>query len=235
MTYDVVFRWLFDCGEGSQLKVQQSSSVSVGSISKIFISHLHGDHLFGIPAMLCLLGAAAERKEVERCNREVRSRPFESLHVDDVCIAWKVVDIFGPEGIRDFIRATMQLSSSRVVVPHRIHELKGLPNTQSWNIRTTLSKQYGEVGLGKDIYPDKDGIYHLVDSSSINGVDATVMAASMAHRVACAGFVVHEKERSGRLNAEYVQPLLKKHRVQLSLFMKPQTTDCITEFVVGVG
>ena len=36
------------------------------------------------------------------------------------------VEIYGPEGIRDMVRAVIQLSYSHVVPPHRIHELKNL-------------------------------------------------------------------------------------------------------------
>lgn len=37
------------------------------------------------------------------------------------------VEIYGPEGIRDMVRAVVQLSYSMVVPVHRIHELKNIP------------------------------------------------------------------------------------------------------------
>lgn len=47
----------------------QKAGYSSSSISKIFISHLHGDHIFGIGAVLCFVGMSnpnlAEQSKVD--------------------------------------------------------------------------------------------------------------------------------------------------------------------------
>ena len=42
---------LIDCGEGAQIRMQ-SKGVKINSIDNIYISHLHGDHFFGLAGLI---------------------------------------------------------------------------------------------------------------------------------------------------------------------------------------
>lgn len=53
--------WLFDCGEGTLLQLMKAE-IKSSQISRIFITHLHADHLLGLPGLLLSAGFRQRQK-----------------------------------------------------------------------------------------------------------------------------------------------------------------------------
>lgn len=87
--------FLIDCGEGTQMRLR-ACKVKFARIKHIFISHLHGDHFFGLVGLIStfrLLGREAE------------------------------LNIYGPNGIKEAIVLQLKLGDSWTNYPLRFHEL----------------------------------------------------------------------------------------------------------------
>lgn len=86
---------LFDCGEGTQHQLLRAP-VRSGAIEAIFLTHLHGDHVYGLPGLLATM------------SMNGRNRPL---------------DLIGPEGTADYLTSTLRTTHHNPIFDIRIAEL----------------------------------------------------------------------------------------------------------------
>lgn len=106
--------WLFDCGEGA-LKNIQASVVKSTNISKIFITHMHGDHVLGLPSLLISLN----NLDREKSSENKIEMYFD--HRSQYCCR------YGPKGIEEYLTVTFKcLNVSYMLQNIVINELPSL-------------------------------------------------------------------------------------------------------------
>ena len=87
--------WLFDCGEGTQHQLLRSD-LKISQIRRIFITHMHGDHIFGLMGLLASCGLAGNP------NR---------------------IDIYGPAGLDEYLRSSQKYSRTHFSFPVKVHSV----------------------------------------------------------------------------------------------------------------
>ena len=88
--------WLFDCGEGTQHQFLRSP-LRVSQLRRIFITHMHGDHVFGLPGLMASLGLSGQ------CEG---------------------LDLYGPDPLKEFLEGALRTSSTRLSYPIRVHSVR---------------------------------------------------------------------------------------------------------------
>ena len=87
--------FLIDCGEGTQVQLRKNK-IKFSRINHIFISHLHGDHFFGLPGLISTFRLLGREKEMH---------------------------IYGPKGSKEAITLLLKLGDSWTNYPLMFHEL----------------------------------------------------------------------------------------------------------------
>ena len=124
--------FLFDCGEGTQHRLNHPKSLySIAKLSHIFITHLHGDHCYGLYGLLSTrmaLGATAP------------------------------LYLYGPKGIKNFIKYGLQYSYCTLKYPLYIKEFEKeetILNTPQYTIKI-ISLEHNVPSYGFLIEEKKD-------------------------------------------------------------------------------
>lgn len=86
---------LFDCGEGTQRQMVKAR-IGFHRKAKIFVTHMHGDHVLGLPGLLQTMSLLGRKKTLQ---------------------------IYGPKGIKDFVETMNQTVPYTLTFPVEIFEI----------------------------------------------------------------------------------------------------------------
>ncbi len=89
--------YLVDCGEGTQIQLI-NYKIRRSKISHIFISHLHGDHYFGLIGLINSLSLLSHQQEMH---------------------------IFGPSALKEIIELQLKVADTNLCYPLHIHSIDG--------------------------------------------------------------------------------------------------------------
>lgn len=140
-------RFLIDCGEGTQVQLRKAK-VSFTHLKHIFISHLHGDHFFGLPGLVSsfrLLGREAP------------------LH------------IYGPKGIKDALLLLLKLGKSAPSYPLHFHELESDVSEciyEDDSVKVTTIPLLHRVYTNGFLFEEKEGLRRInLKAAQANDID----------------------------------------------------------------
>lgn len=88
--------WLFDCGEGTQHQFLRSD-LKISQLRRIFITHMHGDHIFGLMGLLASCGLAGHPQQI---------------------------DIYGPPKLKEYLQACIRYSQTHFSYPIEVHTVE---------------------------------------------------------------------------------------------------------------
>ena len=171
-----------DGGEGTQqqlLKASRAKSFRPSRTNVILVTHLHGDHSFGLPGLIVYLDNAATEK----------APPLQ---------------IVGPVGVAAFLRTALILSRTELKRGYRVTELATPAPTgggayEGAALCTTAPPVLhpDERAVSEVLAPNDDGMFAL---ELLTGCSLT--AAPLAHgSIACVGYRFQEADAPGSIDA----------------------------------
>ncbi|KAJ3099748.1 hypothetical protein HDU97_002774 [Phlyctochytrium planicorne] len=250
--------WLFDCGEGTQHQLikapsiwssanisttnnvipKPSSEVSsqnlpppprLAKITRIFVTHLHGDHCFGLPGLMCTLSQTVQRQDTMNAedDKPIPERP--------------PFEVYGPKGMRSYLRNALKGTMSRLGSRYVVHELHFEAEVVKDENEDAESCLHPDEILGNNLpliplnsdqqqqQPEqstetqKDGTEHFHAPPpkghwlAFQSPRFKVYASPIAHTVPTVGYLIQESPTQGRLKVELAGPILNRNKAALGM------------------
>ncbi|KAK7466922.1 hypothetical protein VKT23_003986 [Stygiomarasmius scandens] len=173
--------WMVDCAEGTlrQFSRQPFSSdnshVRASRVNKMFITHMHADHVMGIIPML---------------RNVLLPPPTGEAALSFLPDPTPKIEIYGPAGIRTFVRSILKMTLTRTRNKYVVHEL--LTNDDAKTPCDPPEIMHVSEAAGRDIICSKDGLWHNISREQSRSAEIAIDAGPIAHRDPCLGFVFRE-------------------------------------------
>ncbi|MGD1921724.1 MAG: ribonuclease Z, partial [Pleurocapsa sp.] len=133
--------WLFDCGEGTQHQLQKSDLKS-SQIRRIFVTHMHGDHTFGLMGLIASCGLAGSGQPI---------------------------DIYGPRGLKEYLQSAAKYSYMNLDSRLKIHTVEPglLYEDEEFSVTCQLLKHRIPAHGYRIIEKDRPGMFDLEKAKSL--------------------------------------------------------------------
>ncbi|KAI6105838.1 Metallo-hydrolase oxidoreductase [Pisolithus sp. B1] len=192
--------WLFDCGEATQHQLQKSI-LRMGKIKKIFITHMHGDHIFGLVPLMTSLANGAGNTVDDADDHRLQAQ----LDTDA-----SPLEIYGPLGTRAYVRACLTFTHSILTRKYVVHEL-----------RFSLPIHTSEMP-GRNI-PQVDGVWRDIFRDDT----VAICAGPILHSIPCVGYVITEAPKPGKMDPKQYIPDIKRTRAPISCMSRLQQGESV--------
>lgn len=177
---------MIDCSEGT-LRQFMLSGIRISRLRRIFVTHNHGDHSWGVVPVLSNLMSGAGGTE----RTDLR------------------LEVYGLSGIRELVRTMLKIGKSQLNGRYAVHELLH-PGDEPYPCGP--KDLHGNELPGRDIYCDDDGFWRAFEKSDGFEIDA----GPIQHRVNSLGYVFHEPSHPSRMELTQIMDPINRNTEALS-------------------